>query len=107
GLKGMYRNWDIDVDAFYNESKNKEHLNGGYPILSQILPLLHSGQVNVFGPNTPAVSAAIGATNFIGDTFNGTNKLYGIEGKASSDVYKLPAGPLALAVGASAWKEQF
>jgi iron complex outermembrane receptor protein len=107
GAKGSFKNWDVDVDAFYNESKTKEHLSGGYPLLSKILPLLNSGQINVFGPNTPDTGAALQATNFVGDTFNGTNKMYGLEGKTSGDLYNLPAGPLALAVGASAWKEQF
>ncbi len=80
-------------------------LNGGFPLLSRILPLLNSGVVNLFGPNTPAVTQQIVATNYNGPTFNGKLTGYGIDVKGSGEIYTLPAGPLALALGVQAGKE--
>ena len=107
GVKGNWKNWDFDFDGFYNVSKAAESINSGYYYTSQRLALLNSGQVNMFGPNTPDIVSALKATEFTGDTFNATSKLYGVEGKGSTgDIWKLPAGSLALAVGASWYREE-
>jgi len=106
GIKGNWRNWDIDVNGFYSEGTTKEFLNGGFPLLPQIIPLLSSGLVNLFGPNTPDITSQIVATNFNQQTFDTKSKNYGVEAKASSDIYNLPAGPLGFAFGGSARKEE-
>jgi iron complex outermembrane receptor protein len=105
GVKGSAWNWDFDLDFFYSQNKSKEHLNGGFARYSEILPILNSGQVNLFGPTPDAVQAQINNTLFKQDTIHNEAKNYGIEGKASGEIYKLPAGPLALAVGFDARKE--
>ncbi len=105
GIKGSWKDWDWDGSFFYSESKTHEKLNGGFPLYSQILPLLNSGTVNVFGPNTPAVSAQIQGTDYNGTTFDGTAKNYGIQGKTSGEVFKLPAGMVSVAFGGEARKE--
>ena len=107
GLKGTVKTWDIDGAFIYSQSKTKEHLNSGYPRLSQVLPLLNSGNVNLFGDNTPAIASQLQATNFVGDTFNGKSSSTGFDLKGSSEIWQLPAGPLALAVGTEARREQF
>src|SRR5664279_5432192 len=81
GLKGAWHDWDWDGSFHYSEGTTKEKLNGGFPLYSKILPLLNSGVVNLFGPNTPEVSALVAATNYIGPTFDGTSKNYGVGGK--------------------------
>ena len=107
GVKGNWKNWDLDFDGYYNVSKATESINSGYYYLSQRLALLNSGQVNMFGPNTPDIVAALQATEFTGDTFSATSKLYGVEGKGSTiDILNLPAGPLAMALGASWHREE-
>ncbi len=105
GIKGNWKNWDLDLDYFYSEGTTKEKINGGFVRYSQVLPLFSSGIVNLFGPNTPDVSAMIQNASFKEQTFNATSKNYGIEGKASSDIYNLPAGPLGFAIGFQARKE--
>ncbi|MEO5764054.1 MAG: TonB-dependent receptor, partial [Casimicrobiaceae bacterium] len=106
GVKGAWKNWDIDFNGFYGEGTTTDHVNNGFVQYSRILPLLSSGVVNVFGPNTPAVSALVDAAQFREDTFKGTSKNYGVQGKASSDIYNLPAGPLGFAVGFELRKEE-
>src|SRR5690242_7656728 len=71
GLKGSWGNWDADISGTYAQGKVKEVLNGGFPLYSLALPLLNSGTVNLFGPNTDAIAQQVAATNFNGETFHG------------------------------------
>ena len=104
GLKGTAWNWDWDGSFNYSENKSKEKLNGGFPQYSKILPLLNSGLVNLFGDNSPDILSQIQATNFNGSTFDSRLKQYGLDVKGSGEIYQLPAGPLALAVGGQSSK---
>jgi iron complex outermembrane receptor protein len=101
GVKGNYWSWDWDTSFNFSDNTAKEVLNGGFPLYSQILPLLRSGNVNLVGvDNTDAINQQIKATNFNGQTFHSSLPGWGFDFVGSGDIYKLPAGPLALAVGA-------
>ena len=105
GLKGSWRDWDFDASYSYAEGKLRSHINGGFPLYSHILPLLNSGNVNLFAPNTAAVVAQLMGANYVGDTFNAKSKTYGAQGKAAGEIMQLPAGALAIAFGADVRKE--
>ncbi len=105
GAKGSAWNWDFDGSFNYSQNTSKEKLNNGFPLFSTLLPLLNSGRVNLFGPNTPAITQEVQATNFNGETFNSKLSGYGIDFKGARDVYKLPAGQVALALGLQATRE--
>jgi iron complex outermembrane recepter protein len=107
GLKGSFGSWDWDASYTHNEGTTKQELNGGFPLYSLALPLLNSGTVNLFGPNTPEVSAAVRATNFIGQVFEGKAKSDVVDGKISGEIFSMPAGRAALAVGGQAMSEDF
>ena len=106
GVKGTWQNWDWDGSLFYAEGTTTEHVNGGFQDFRLLLPLLNSGTVNLFGPNTPDIVAQEQATNFIGDAIKGRAKNYGGQIKTSGEIWKLPAGPLAMAFGVEARKEE-
>src|SRR5262249_39281348 len=72
---------------------------------TKILPILNSGNVNLFGPNTQAIQQQIDATQFTDSAFTAHLKQYGIDLKGSGDVFKLPAGPAALALGLQSYKQ--
>ncbi|MEP7182054.1 MAG: TonB-dependent receptor [Betaproteobacteria bacterium] len=107
GIKGNFKGWDINSAFVWGQNKTKEHTNDGFPLLSKILPLLNSGRVNLFGPNTPAIVQEVKATNYVGDTYNNKTSSTGIDFKASSEIWQLPAGGLALAAGAEARRDNF
>ena len=107
GFKGNWAHWDWDASLFYSEGKTKQRLNGGFQDYTKLLPLLNSGRVNLFGFNTPEIHDELLATNFVGDTFHGTTKSYGAQVVTSGEIWKLPAGPLALAGGLETHKEEF
>ncbi|MEO8506011.1 MAG: TonB-dependent receptor [Betaproteobacteria bacterium] len=106
GTKGTAWNWDWDFAFNYSQNTSKEQLNGGFPLFSSILPILNSGRVNLFGPNTQAITDEVRAANYNAETFNSKLQGYGLDLKGSSDIYKLPAGMMALAVGLQAGKDE-
>ena len=107
GLKGSARNWDWDASATFNEGTTEQALNGGFPLRSLIVPLLNSGRVNMFGPNTQAISDEVRATNFVGKVFDGKAKSTYLDAKISGEIMNLPAGPLAMALGVQAGAQEF
>src|SRR5262249_41102155 len=107
GIKGTAIGWDFDGSFLFSETKLVEHINSGYPLYSKILPLLNSGQVNFFGDNTPDIIAQAQATNFVGDAYSTKTSLAGFAAQATRDIMQLPAGELAIAVGAERRKEKF
>jgi iron complex outermembrane recepter protein len=107
GLKGTLRAWDYDAAFLHIDTKLAERVNGGYPALTKILPLLNSGQVNPFGPNTPAVQAQLDATQFRGDAYKTQTSIDGLQAKVTHDLTQLAGGPLAVALGAEGRNEGF
>jgi iron complex outermembrane receptor protein len=100
GVKGSQWNWDFDGSFNYSQNTLSDQLNNGFPLYTPLLALLNSGTINVLTGNVPAdQAAALHATDFTGQAAAAKLKSYGIDLKASSDIYQLPAGPLATAVG--------
>jgi iron complex outermembrane receptor protein len=107
GIKGLGLGWDYDAGLLYSESKVTEHTNQGYVIQTQVLPILNSGQVNFFGPNTPDVQAQLDATQFRGDALKTKTSLSSVYGKGSRELMQLAGGPMAVAVGGEYRKEKY
>ncbi|HXM82698.1 MAG TPA: TonB-dependent receptor [Burkholderiales bacterium] len=107
GVKGTLSGWDYDAALLHIDTNLTERVNGGYPLLTKILPLLDSGQVNPFGPNTAATHAAADAAQFRGDAYKTKTSIDGVQAKVTHDLMQLAGGPLALALGAEGRKEGF
>jgi iron complex outermembrane receptor protein len=107
GLKGNFGAWDWDASVTYNEGTTEQVLNGGFPLRSLIVPLLNSGRVNMFGPNTPAISDEVRATNFVGKVFDGKSSATYVDAKMSGEIFNLPAGPVGAAFGAQMGGQEF
>jgi iron complex outermembrane receptor protein len=107
GLRGTLGEWDVDIAGLYSSSEVREHVNDGFPLYSKILPLLNSGEVNFFGPNTPEIQAAADATQFRGDAYVNKTSLGSLSAKGARDLGQLPGGPLALAIGGEGRQESY
>jgi iron complex outermembrane receptor protein len=106
GAKGSIANrWDADISYSQSEGKTVETLNDGFVRYSQILPLLNSGNVNVFGPNTDAVQQQLNATKVIGDVISDKATTKAVNAKVSGDLFTMGAGTVAGAVGVDFRKE--
>ncbi len=108
GIKGTEFGWDYDASLLYSAVRVHEDLESGYPLYSQIMPLLDSGTINPFGPTSgPPAIAAAKATEFIGQDFASETSLTSLAGTASREIMPLPAGKLSAAVGAELRRETF
>ena len=107
GARGDLASWDYETSLLYSASKVREQVNDGYPALTKILPILNSGNVNFWGPNTPDVDAQLRASNFTGDAFRIKSELASLQGKATRELMSLGGGAMALALGAEYRKEKF
>ena len=104
GLQGVIAGWDYQVAARYTQNKQTDNYVGGYLSEVKLLPLLAT-VVNPFGFNTPDVVAKMKTALVLGQASENKAKDYGVDGKLSKDIYELPAGPLALALGGEYRKE--
>ncbi|MFO1340079.1 MAG: TonB-dependent receptor [Burkholderiaceae bacterium] len=105
GLRGTLGDWDYETALLLSSSRVREHVNGGFPANSKILPILNSGNVNFWGPNTPDIDAQLRDTNYIGDAYRVRSDLTSLTGHVSRDLMPLGGGALALALGAE-WRDE-
>jgi iron complex outermembrane recepter protein len=99
GLRGLVDGWDYVAAGNFTQNIEKDKYTDGYASASLLMPLLNSGNVNFFGPNTPDIVNQMNAAKILAPTQTAKASNYGVDGKVSNDVYRLPAGPLALALG--------
>jgi iron complex outermembrane receptor protein len=106
GTKGTAWNWDFDFDFVYSKNKTSSHPNGGFARYTDALAILNSDQFNPFGEQTPAVQQQFDAIQFREETLSAESTGYMFEGKATGELFKLPAGSLATAVGFQVGKQE-
>ena len=107
GIKGTIANrWDTDLSYSYSEGELHNHVNGGFPLYSRILPLLNSGNVNLFAPNTAAIQQQLRDSSFVGDAVFNKASTSAVNGKISGDLFNWRGGTVAGAVGVDLRKEK-
>ena len=108
GIKGNLLGWDYDAGLLYSEVKVHEDLLNGFPLYSEIMPLLDSGTINPFGPTAdPTALAAAQNAQFLGQDFASKSTITSLNGTASRSLLTLPGGDLTGAVGAEIRRETF
>jgi iron complex outermembrane receptor protein len=108
GWKGNLLGWDFDTSILYSQVKVKEDLKSGFPLYSEIMPILDSGIINPFGPTTdPSALAAAQGAEFVGQDWSSETSLTSLSGHASRAFFDLPGGPFSGAVGAEVRRETF
>ncbi len=102
GVEGQAAGWDYNAAAVYSANQQEVEYGGSYVYQSKIIPALRSGLINPWGPSGPEGQALLQSTVYKGtpQTADGSTSL--ISAVASREVITLPAGPLAVAVGAEA-----
>lgn len=107
GARGGLFGVDLEGALLHTSSEVREQVNGGYPIYSQFLPILNSGLVNFFGPNSAAIESQLQAATFHGDAFKVKSTIDSLQVKGSKDLFQLPAGAVAVAAGGEYRKEKY
>jgi iron complex outermembrane receptor protein len=106
GLEGMFKGWDYTVATTYTSNRQVDNYVSGFVSDHLFTPLIASGVIDPFAANTPAALDMMRASQISGAANDNRARNYGVALKASNDVYKLPAGPVAVAFGVDARRER-
>ena len=108
--QGSHSGWDYSVAALTANSNSKHSFNGGY-VNSSGMDAGVAGQggapwLNPFGAQTPEGLAYMQNQQILGQVQQAEGRLWGFKADASSEIYKLPAGPLTMAVGLEYYRDK-
>ena len=110
GLRGKIDDLNYDIAVTYASATRDQNRISGYPIESTFLPLIKSGDINVFDE---FANLSNEQNQLIKDTiYNGAwestdTSLLTLEGTASTLVTKLPAGDMYLGFGGDYREQEF
>jgi iron complex outermembrane recepter protein len=114
--QGTHKSWDYSVAALTANSNSKHSFEGGYVKSSAMdaglagTPLQPGGTaapwLNPFGAQTPEGLAFMKNQQIVGQVQQAEGRLWGVKADASSAIYKLPAGPLTMAVGLEYYRDK-
>jgi iron complex outermembrane receptor protein len=109
-LKGVIAEWDYAASYTRSSSEYTENLRGGWVSNNAFRAALASGLVNPFvgpGQQTPEAQSLLSQAVINGKFDGGKTTIDYIDVHAARPVWRLPAGELQLALGASWLKEKF
>lgn len=103
GLEGNFGKYDYKLGLSRAISKTQTTLTDGYAYTTPMYQALGTGLINPWlqagQSQTPEAMALIESTKFRGDLQHGRTTLTQLDGSVSGEIWDLPAGPLAAAVG--------
>jgi iron complex outermembrane recepter protein len=125
GIKGVVAGWDYDTAVTYSQSEQKDVAEKriNYRVSNALLnptaanvaaaaafspayAALPAGTVWRIGENSYLNSPAMYAALLQDQSRTGSTKQYGIDGKVSREIGKLPGGPIGVAIGGEYRHEQ-
>jgi iron complex outermembrane receptor protein len=106
GVGGFFHGWDYDAAILYSRNRQSDKFASGYVSERKLLDAMATGLINPFGPSGPEGDALLASTQVYGDFHSATGSTLLIDAKASRDIYRLPAGPLAIALGGEGRREK-
>jgi iron complex outermembrane receptor protein len=105
GMKGTLAGWDYDTAFVFNGSKAVNTFVSGYVSGSGISNAFATGLINPFGDSGPVGDALLASTELRGTARVASGITRGVDARASRELLRLPAGPLAAAIGIEARRE--
>ncbi len=107
GVKGIVAGWDYEAAVNTSKSDAVESYPSGQLSEKRTIAAFASGNVNPFGPQDAVGQALLDAAQVIGPVRASKSTRDTLDAKISRELYQLPAGPLAAALGAEYRKEKF
>jgi iron complex outermembrane receptor protein len=109
GFDGTFGNWDYKFGVSHARSKTQTELLDGYAYQAKMFTALGSGVINPWATagQTEAANALIESTKFRGNLQHGNTKLTQVDGSVSGELFKLPAGAVAMAAGFDLRRENY
>lgn len=101
--EGTYKGWDYNVAGFYSNATVKQNFTGGYVsstrLRNGLMGLNGAPWLNPFGNQSAEGQAYLMDSRIMGQVQQADGTLYGFNAHASGEIWKLPAGPMMLALG--------
>ena len=109
GAKGSLGAWEYDTAFNHAESKVSDRYTDGYVSEVRMRAAILTGAVNVFtlSGQDAAGQAALNTAKILGEVRQSKGTVDSFDIKGSTELMKLPAGMLSMALGAEARKEKF
>jgi iron complex outermembrane recepter protein len=107
GANGVIAGWDYGVGLNTSKSSAVESYPSGQLSEKRTIAAFASGKVNPFGPQDAEGQALLDAAQVIGPVRASKSTRDTLDAKMSRELFQLPAGPLAAALGAEYRKEKF
>ena len=111
GLEGLVMGWDYRVGVSAAGSKATTNYLEGYLKETEFVRAMSTGLINPFlragQQQTDQAMALIEGTKFRGELYGGEAKNWQADAVISRDIWKLPAGMLAVAAGVDVRNESF
>jgi iron complex outermembrane receptor protein len=105
GAEGAVGGWNYNAAFTYSQNTVKNSGSGSVSA-RRLIDAMWTGLVNPFGPSGPEGEALLAGAAWSGELFHDKAITRSLEAKASKEIYRLPAGPLAVAVGVEARREE-
>lgn len=112
GAKGTVGNADYEVGYSFNQSDTRGSVIDGFASIFELTKVLNDPANNwnpwaPLGQQSPALSALIDGTKYVGPTITSKSVNQGIDGKISGGLFDLPAGTVQAAAGFQARNESY
>jgi iron complex outermembrane receptor protein len=106
GAEGSADGWNYSAAWIYSRNHQEFDSLGGNVSTQRLVAAMATGLINPFGPSGPEGDALLASTQVTGEIFHASATTQSVEVNASRNVVDLPAGPLAIAIGGEARREQ-
>jgi iron complex outermembrane receptor protein len=105
GAEGFVGGWNYATGMAYSRNEQHEDLRSGYVSAPGLIDAMATGLINPFGPSGPEGDALLAGTQLIGKAQWARGTTLDFDLRGSKEIYALPAGPLAIALGGEARRE--
>jgi iron complex outermembrane receptor protein len=105
GAEGFVDGWNYATGMAYSRNEQHEDLRSGYVSAPGLIGAMATGLINPFGPSGPEGDALLAGTQLTGTAQWARGTTLDFDLRGSKDIYALPAGPLAIALGGEARRE--
>lgn len=106
GIEGLAGGWEYTVAGVYSRNTQSTNFKSGFVYIDRLIPAMATGLINPFGASGPDGQALLASTQFYGTLHSAEGTTSLINAVASREIAALPAGALALALGAEARREK-
>jgi iron complex outermembrane receptor protein len=111
GLDGALLGWDFNTALTYSTQKQLQNYEGGFPLADKFNAAIQAQKFDPFpytlGTMPPEMLQALNDTQYKGN-YNTTDiKMYGVDARASRELFAMSGGAAAIAVGADFRKNSF